>query len=159
MSASLPPPPTGFDATGLPTPDERQWALAAHVASLANLVIPFGAILGPLVVWLSKKETSRFVDRHGRESIQFQASFLAYHMVFVCGGLGSFFAALVVAENNKGAGDVLGPLAVVALFGLGGVAILLRIFVLVMMIIAATRANAGEEFRYPLTIRLLGSGD
>lgn len=159
MSASLPPPPSGFDQPNLPTQDERQWALFAHVASLANFVVPFGAILGPLVVWLSKKETSRFVDRHGRESLQFQASFLAYHMVFICGGVGSFFAAIFVADASKATGDVLGPLAMLALFGLIGVAFLLRVFVVVMMIIAATKANAGEDFRYPLTIRLLGSGD
>ena len=141
-----------------PTPEERQWAMAAHLASLANLVFPLGAVLGPLVVWLTKKDTSPFVNRHGRESFQFQACFLAYHMVFVCGGLGSFVGALIAADasGGKGALDVFGPLAMIALFGLVGIALLLRIFVVVMMIIAAVRANNGEEFRYPLTIRLLG---
>lgn len=153
--STLPP-----DPSAPPSADERQWALATHVASLANLIFPFGAILGPLVVWLMKKDTSAFVDRHGKESLQFQASFLAYHMVFVCGGVGSFFAAIFAAEaaggGGKGTMDVLGPVAMIGLFGLVGIAFLLRIFVLVMMIIAAVRANAGEEFRYPLTIRLLG---
>lgn len=132
--------------------------MAAHLASLANLVFPLGAILGPLVVWLTKKDTSPFVDRHGKESLQFQACFLAYHMVFVCGGVGSFFAALIAADasGGKGAMEVFGPLAMIAMFGLVGIALLMRVFVLVMMVIAATRANNGEEFRYPLTIRLLG---
>lgn len=130
--------------------------MLAHLASLANFVVPFGAIVGPLVVWLTKKETSAFVDRHGKESLQFQVSFLAYHMVLVCGGVGSFFGALIAADAVKGAGEPLAVVAVVAAFGLVGVALLMRVFVIVTMIIAATRANAGEEFRYPLTIRLLG---
>ena len=151
--------PTGFDGVAGPTAEERQWAVFAHVASLANLFFPFGAILGPLVVWLSKKDTSRFVDHHGRESLQFQASFLAYHMVFVCGGVGSFIAAVVVADTNKSLDDVMGPLAVIAFVGLIVIALLLRIFVTITMIFAAIRANAGEMFRYPLTIRLMGSPD
>lgn len=142
-----------------PTTDERNWAAAAHIASLANLVFPFGAVLGPLVVWLTKKDTSRFVDHHGRESLQFQICFLAYHMIFVCGGVGSFIAALVVADTSKSLDDVMGPLAVAALIGLVGIALLLRIFVTITMIYAATRTSAGELFRYPFTIRLMGSPD
>lgn len=130
--------------------------MAAHLASLANLVVPFGAIIGPLVVWLTKKDTSAFVDRHGKESLQFQVSFLAYHMVLVCGGVGSFFGAMIAADTVKGAGEPLAIVAVIGLVGLVGIALLLRVFVIVMMIIAATRANNGEDFRYPLTIRLLG---
>ena len=147
-----------WDPSAPPSADDRQWALAAHLASMANLFFPFGAILGPLVVWLMKKDTSPFVDRHGKESMQFQASFLAYHMVFVCGGVGSFFALVFAAEASSGKGtmEMLGPMAVIGLFGLVGVALLLRVFVMVMMIIGCVRANAGEEFRYPLTIRLLG---
>lgn len=139
-----------------PTAEDRQWAMAAHLASLANLVVPFGAIVGPLVVWLTKRETSSFVDRHGKESLQFQVSFLAYHMVFMCGGIGSFFGAMIAADAVKGAGEPIAIVAVVGVVGLIGLALLLRVFVIVMMIIAASRANAGEEFRYPLTIRLLG---
>ena len=130
--------------------------MAAHLASLANFVVPFGAIVGPLVVWLTKKDTSAFVDRHGKESVQFQVCFLAYHMILMCGGLGSFFGAMVAADAVKGAGEPFAIVAFIGLFGLVGIALLLRVFVLVTMIIAATRANAGEDFRYPLTIRLLG---
>lgn len=139
-----------------PSAEDRQWAMAAHLASLANLVVPFGAIVGPLVVWLTKRETSAFVDRHGKESLQFQVSFLAYHLVFVCGGVGSFFGAMIAADAVKGSGEVFGVLAMVGLFGLVGIALCLRVFVLITMIIAASKANNGEEFRYPLTIRLLG---
>lgn len=138
-----------------PTQDERNWAMAAHLASLSNLIFPFGAVLGPLVVWLSKKETSAFVDHHGKESLQFQASFLAYHMVFVCGGVGSFVAVFFAAEAGAANDEFLGVLGVTGIIGLLGIALLVRGFVVVMMIVAAVRAHAGEAFRYPLTIRLL----
>lgn len=149
-------PPVATPPASGPSAEDRQWAMAAHLASLANLIFPFGAILGPLVVWLTKKDTSPFVDRHGKESLQFQVCFLGYHMVFVCGGLASFFGALVAADAIKGAGEPLAIFAMVAMFGLIAIALLMRVFVVVMMIIGASRANNGEEFRYPLTIRLLG---
>ena len=146
----------GFQAeTAGPTQDDRNWAMAAHLASLSNLIFPFGAVLGPLVVWLSKKETSAFVDHHGKESLQFQASFLAYHMVFVCGGIGSGVAAVFAGEASAAGDEVMAMAAILAFFGIFGVALLLRMFVIVMMIVAAVRAHAGEYFRYPLTIRLL----
>src|SRR5688572_3569670 len=43
-------------------PEARQWGMFAHLSSLAGLVIPFGNFLGPLVVWLMKKDTMPFVD-------------------------------------------------------------------------------------------------
>ena len=52
--------------------DERTWAMAAHLAALAGFMIPFGNILGPLVVWLVKREESAFVAYHAKQSMWFQ---------------------------------------------------------------------------------------
>lgn len=142
------PHPSGISA------DHRNWAMLTHLASFSNLVFPFGAILGPLVAWLVKKGESEFVDRHGKESLQFQACFLAYHMVFVCGGIVSFFGAFAVGEAS-GDSDLTVGLSMAVLIGLVAIALLLRLFVCVMAIVAAVRAYRGEEFRYPLTIRVM----
>ena len=45
--------------------DEKTWAMLCHLSAVAGFVIPFGSILGPLVVWLIKKDEMPFVDLHG----------------------------------------------------------------------------------------------
>jgi uncharacterized protein len=52
--------------------DERQWAMFAHLAALAGFVIPFGNLIGPLIVWQIKKNEMPFVDDQGKEALNFQ---------------------------------------------------------------------------------------
>jgi len=53
--------------------DERTWAMVGHLAALGGLVIPtVGCILGPLIVWLIKREESAFVAYHAKQSMWFQ---------------------------------------------------------------------------------------
>ena len=111
--------------------DEKQartWGMLCHLLAFAGFVIPFGHIIAPLIVWLIKKEESAFVDAQGKESLNFQISMTIY-----------FFVA--------------GILTLVAI----GVVLMvaLAIFFIVMVILASVRANAGEKYRYPLTIRFL----
>ena len=55
------------------------WAGFCHLAALAGYVVPMvGNIVGPLVVWLMKKEEYPLVDDQGKESINFQISILIY---------------------------------------------------------------------------------
>lgn len=109
-------------------PQERTWAMACHLAALAGLVTGLGFILGPLVVWILKKDQYPLVDDQGKESLNFQISMFIY-------GLISAVLILVLI------GFVL--LAVIGIFDL------------IMIIVAAVAANNGERYRYPLTIRLI----
>lgn len=126
---SSPPPPPQMPYGSHPTdPSERTFAMLCHILALAGFVVPLGNIIGPLVMWLVKRDQYPLVDDQGRESLNFQISVLIYMSVcvvlaFVIIG---FFLMFVVA-----------------------------VFSLVMIIIAATRANNGERYRYPLTIRFL----
>ena len=108
--------------------DERMWGMFAHLSALSGVVIPLGSIIGPLVIWLIKREEMPFVNDQGRESLNFQISVAIY--AFVSG-----LCLLLLL------GFVLLP--AVLLFGV------------VMTIIAAVRANAGERYRYPLGIRFV----
>jgi len=110
------------------TQDDRTWEMLSHLAALAGLVVPFGNIFGPLIVWLIKKDQSWFVNDQGKEAINFQISVTIYLII-----AGLSFLVLI--------GIVLFPL--VALFGI------------ILTIIAALKANDGITYRYPLTIRLL----
>ncbi len=108
--------------------EERTYAMFCHLGALAGFFIPFGNIIVPLVLWLIKKDASPFVDRQGRESLNFQISMLIYTLV----------SALLI-------------LVVIGIFLLAA----LWIFNLVIVIIAGVRAESGEEFRYPLSIRFI----
>src|SRR4029453_8550066 len=67
------PPPYPESPAGVPSKDEKTWAMAAHLSSLVGyLVIPFGNVIAPLVIWLIKKDTMPFVDDQAKEPLTFQ---------------------------------------------------------------------------------------
>ena len=58
--------------------NERTFAMLCHLSALIGFFIPFGHIIGPLIIWLIKKDTSKLVDDQGRESLNFQISLTIY---------------------------------------------------------------------------------
>ena len=149
MSETPPPPPPygGPPSYGGPPPyapgpgmgpgDERTWAGAAHWSALVAAFVAL-AFLGPLVVLIAKGNESAWVRRNAVESLNFQLSVLIYGFV---GGM----VAVVVAIVTLGIGLLLVIPLALAFAG----------FWLVMTIIAAVKAGNGEDYRYPLTIRMV----
>ncbi len=118
----------------------RNWAMGCHLSALIlYLGIPFGNILGPLIIWLLKKDEIPLVDENGKESLNFQISLLLYGAVAVI---------LIVIFSLT---IILIPLAAL----LGMLLLVFGLVNLVMIIIAAIKVSNGEQFRYPLTMRLL----
>lgn len=113
-------------------PDARMWAMFAHLAGLAGYsVLPvLGWVVGPLVVWLLKRDTSPFVDEQGKEAVNFQITILIY----------AFISALLMIICI---GVVLLPMVIIV--------------DIVLIIIAAIKANDGYHYRYPypLIIRFI----
>lgn len=107
---------------------ERNFAMVCHLAAFAGFIIPFGHIIGPLVLWLIKKDESALVNDQGKESLNFQISITIYAII-------SAFLILLL-------------IGIPLLIAIG-------IFDLVMIIIASVKTNSGEKFRYPLAIRLV----
>jgi uncharacterized protein len=110
------------------TPDEKNWAVFCHLAGFAGFLVPFGNIIGPLVIWLIKKDQTPFVDHHGKEAVNFQitvtiALFVSLLLIFVVIGF------------------ILLPLIAIA--------------TLVLMIVAAVAASRGEYYRYPFKVTLI----
>ncbi len=110
----------------VPNKEERMWATVVHLAAFCGFVVPLGNVLGPLIVWLIKRESSPFVDLQGKEALNFAISVTIYAAV-------STLLILIL-------------IGFVLLVALG-------VFWLVAVIIAALRANEGRAYRYPLTIR------
>jgi uncharacterized Tic20 family protein len=112
-----------------PTENERTWGMLAHLSALAGLVLPLvGIVVGPLVVWLSRRDESQFVAGHAKEALNFNISVLL-------GALACMLLMLVFI------GFLLGT----ALF----------IAWLVMTLIAAIKASEGHPYRYPFSLRLV----
>lgn len=118
----------------------RNWAMGCHLAALAFYVgIPFGNILGPLLVWLFKKDEYALVDEHGKEALNFQISLMVYSLVTV--------VAIVVFALTV----ILIPVAIL----LGILLAVLFVVDLVLIIVAAVKTSNGETFRYPLSIKFI----
>lgn len=110
------------------TSSSKQWELAAHLSAFAGYIIPFGNIIGPLIVWSMKKDEFPSVDAHGKESLNFQLSFTLY-----------VFVSLVLM------------LVIIGFVILGALVIMQIIFI----IVASLKADKGELYRYPLSIRFI----
>lgn len=116
------------------TAEERQWAMLAHLSALIASAVAGMSFVGPLIVWLIKKDQSRFVDFHGKEALNFQLNMLIYLLILI----GISFATCGVG-----------------LFVTIPLMIALAIYALIMPIIAGLKANNGEIYRYPATFRLI----
>ena len=125
MPPAAPPPPN-------PESQARTWNMLCHLSALACLIgVPFGNILGPLLVWQIKKNEIPSVETHGKAALNFQLTVLIAGLVTgVAFFVGSFFCV----------GWLLLP--VVLLIGLAGV---------VFAIIAGIKATNGEDYKYPFS--------
>ena len=119
---------------------ERTWEIFTHLSSLSMLVgVPFGNILGPLVIWLIKRDSSPSIDAHGKEALNFQISVMLYLIIATAVTVGLMLILV---------GFLLLPLLLVAV-------IVVPILDIIFVVIAAVKASNGELYRYPLTWRLI----
>lgn len=118
--------------------DQRNWAVGAHLSALVASVVTGLAILGPLVVYLIKKDEDRFIAEHAREALNFQLTWLI-------GGFVAGIAAVILTLVTVGFGLIVFVPAAI------GFAIAWVVF----MIKASMAASRGEYYRYPLTVRLV----
>jgi uncharacterized Tic20 family protein len=126
------PPPVPESNAALPSElssEEKNMGMFCHLAALSGYVgVPVGWLLGPLVIWLIKKETMPFVDQEGKKAINFQISVMIYALV--CLPLCLVFIGFIL------------------LMALG-------ILDLIMVIVNAMKASKGEETRYPLSMTFI----
>jgi uncharacterized Tic20 family protein len=66
-----------------PTADDKQWGMFAHLSALLGLLVGGFTFIGPLIVWLAKKDQSKYVDYHGKESLNFQLNILIYYLATI----------------------------------------------------------------------------
>ncbi|MET1069933.1 MAG: DUF4870 domain-containing protein [Pseudomonas prosekii] len=118
----------GQELLSTPSQEARQWAMFCHLSALLGIWIPFGTLIGPLILWQMKRESDPFIDAQGKEALNFQITVAIAATI-------SFFLILVV----------------IGFFLLG----LIAIAGLVLTIIGGVKANEGVPYRYPFTLRLI----
>ena len=133
-----PPPPQTPPAAptpGSPESRARTWNMLCHLSALAGFGIPFGQLLGPLIVWQIKKNEIPSVDVHGKAALNFQITVTI--ALFAA-------AAAVIILHFFCIGFLLIPL--VPLIVIAGA---------VFAIIAGIKANNGEDYKYPWSLELV----
>jgi hypothetical protein len=65
----------------------RTTAVAAHLSTFAGLIVPFGSVIGPLAVWLTRRDRDPFIDQAGREALNFGISIAVYGSVLLVAAL------------------------------------------------------------------------
>ena len=120
--------------------EERQMAMFAHLSALLGGIVTagwagsIGCFIGPLVIWLMKKDTMPFVDDQAKEALNFNIMVTAIFVIL-----------LILTIVSLGIGALL-TVPVMLVVGIGS---------LVFIIIAAMKANQGIAYRYPVNVRLI----
>ena len=116
-------------------PDFRPWnmdlssyCMLMHLSQFAGIIIPFGGIALPIIMWATNKDKSSIIDQHGKNILNWMISFYIYVSI----------SAILI-------------LLIVGIFAL----IALCLVAVIFAIIGAIKANNKEIFNYPLTIQFL----
>ena len=147
------------------TPDTNQKNIATfiHLSTFSRFFFPLGNIIGPLVLWVINKDKSEFVDKHGKQALNFQLSVFMYAIILGCISV-PFFIFKVFNEIDfidfHGFDNfhinITEPSPLLFLAGgLGALGIMCFILEMVFIIIASLKARDGELYNYPLTINFL----
>lgn len=142
---------------------QKNIATFIHLSTFSRFIIPLGNFIGPIILWVSNKDKSEFIDAHGKQAINFQISILLYAIIlgtisipfFVFNIFNGFdfidFHGLHDFHINMGKPS---PLLYIG-GAMGGLAILGFILELVFIVKASLKARDGELYNYPLTINFL----
>lgn len=106
--------------------EENTFAMLMHLSQLSGFVVPGAGLVLPIVMWVTNKDQSEVVDRHGKVILNWMISFLIYSivcsiLVFIVVGIFAFMALMIAS--------------------------------LIFVILGAVRANEGEVWHYPLSIK------
>ena len=122
-----------------PSKDEINMGMLAHL-------LGFLYIVGPLIIWLMKKDESKYVEEQAREALNFQ---IAIALGLMAGGIlyGMFAIGIVIGGLGRGAFLIV-SLVLVAIWAL-------LVVNLVFVIIASIEASKGIRYKYPVNLRLI----
>ena len=145
------------------TDHHKNIATFIHLSTFSRFIIPLGNFIGPIVLWAINKDKSEFVDKHGKQAINFQISVLLYALIIgtisipffifkVFNGIDFIdFNGFYDFHINIGKPS---PLLYIT-GGLGILAFLGFLIELALIVKASLSARDGKTYEYPLTIKFL----
>ncbi len=114
---------------------EKNYAVLLHLSQiLGSFLGGVGSILLPLILWLIKKDESSFIDKHGKEVVNFQLSLYIYLIIIYLLGFLTLGLLLIIFI----------PIIILA-----------QILIVIFSIIGAMKASNGDFYTYPLNLRLI----
>ncbi|HYL28052.1 MAG TPA: DUF4870 domain-containing protein [Candidatus Nitrosotalea sp.] len=140
-----------------PAVQERNWAMAAHLSALVAVAgLPFGHVLGPLVVYLIKGHEAEFVAEHARASLNYQITVSIFAIVAVIVAVAATLGFLIPMSEANQSGDVTAPISFAVLWMFFAAAVLVVVLASIVFIILGTiAASEGRPYTYPFAIRFL----
>jgi uncharacterized Tic20 family protein len=131
-------------------------AFLIHISAFAGFVFPFGHIITPLIAWQTLKDRSPFLDKQGKEAVNFNLSYTLYSFILSLAiiplAIGTFFTNfnnLDTFNFNLNMPNMFG------FIGIGAVSGILYVAGIALVIIAAIKAKEGENYNYPFTIKFI----
>ena len=149
------------------TTNQKNIASLIHLSTLSKFIFPFGNFIVPLILWTLNKEKSDFIDKHGKQAINFQLSLFLYTVI-----IGAISIPLIIFgvlehvifpdiwngfhyDFDFEVSDVHGVQIAIFAFIIALVALAALVFEIIFIILATSKANQGEPYKYPITINFL----
>tara|TARA_R110002050_G_scaffold53118_2_gene120818 strand:+ start:48109 stop:48555 length:447 start_codon:yes stop_codon:yes gene_type:complete len=142
---------------------QKNIATFIHLSTFSRFIIPFGNFIGPIILWIANKDKSEFIDKHGKQVINFQMSILLYAII-----LGTLTIPFFIFKIFNGLDfidfhgfhdfhiNVGKPSALLYIGGgLGVIAVIGFIIELALIVVASLKARDGQLYNYPFTINFL----
>jgi hypothetical protein len=145
------------------TTNNKNLATFIHLSTLSQYCIPFGNYIFPILIWITNKDKSEFIDFNGKQVLNFQLSILLYTLILaiiavpilIVGVFSNIPLNDIIHEHYFGANHL-------SIENISGIVIiaLIAIFIFLglkcaeffLIIFASLKASNGEEYKYPLTI-------
>ena len=117
--------------------ESNKWGMICHLSSFSIFIIPLGNIIIPLLIWQLKKNEFPAINNQGKEAVNFQISITLF---LILGFILVFFSAISYLS--------LVPLGLLLIT-------IVILYDIIYTIVAAIKAGDGEEYRYPISLRLI----
>ena len=147
------------------TTHHKNLAAVIHLSALSKFIFPLGNFIMPLIFWTVNKDKSEFIDIHGKQAINFQLSILLYTVLIGALTIPLFLFGILNTisfpdlwhgydfDFNISHRDNFNVIILSILAGL--LVIAAFILEIIFVIIATSKANQGEPYNYPITIKFL----
>jgi hypothetical protein len=142
---------------------QKNIATFIHLSTFSRFFIPFGNFIGPIILWIANKDKSEFIDKHGKQIINFQISIFLYAII-----LGTLTIPFFIFKLFNGIDFIdfngfesfhvnIGKPSPLLYIGgaLGALAIIGFIVELALIVVASLKARDGHLYNYPFTINFL----